>query len=1016
MSIRQQLNNGFGRHKDMRPTEPVSWSRAMRLAWAFAPALGLAALLLSGCVEEETVAGHRPGDKVEFSVSTGYDDAPDEGDGADGDDGLPESMAATGDGNGTAGNGTAGSGESSETGDEEGLPETRTAYSGAEFTVSGSKWERIDWVNGDLFSVHCAAAHGTLKKADYKVVSHSASNANSLAGIAPATSQSLHWGTGQHVFYAMYPAASTPGVNASKVSLNGNVMRGTIPSAQAVTLKPGTRTYLPDMRYAYMYAATTVPAAGAPGPVNLWFKPMVTALEFTVDSGEDPTLSLYSFELSSSAVALTGDFTATMTNAAGLSTLNSYTIPPRTAANSKITVNFGGAAHPTVITKGRPITFTVFALPQNLTGLTAKFVTSKGSRTLALSRANGTSVIFRLCRKSRIATLGVPGRLYTFYLTATTPAAVPYTGGTASATVRSYKVNRFTGAQTAVPWQVAGYYANAACTVPYNGNATLKPAWLTLSGYSGTGSTTGEAQNATCAASPAAATSTQVTYNTSQSFLSSAAEVGSPTRYWNLANPVDGGDYIRESANCYIVNAPGYYRIPLVVGNGVKNNAPNAVAYTAANFKDYLDANISSPYLHATSAGVATPSYAFVIREEGGKFLDVIEETNWPLAPVPGTSSNLSITWNGAHNVYWLNFHISRANIRPATAVIGVRDAQGRIMWSWQIWLTDYIPKNYPAYASSGLKDIPVTNRTNRVYTFMPRNLGEVTYGTTKTARYDERRVYVKLTQNPAAGTATAVLAVTQSGMVEHLENLNPRGTHSPLYQFGRKDPIMGGNGFGLPIPTFFGVWPAFHGYDRELHSVGYSIQNPWKFFGRGYGTSHPYDWCSDLLKDNWWCAGNTERGFMDKAVVKTIYDPSPAGYHVPASNAFTGFTTTGENTPNENFNLFNVKDMNGDNAITQADFDIGQGWHFYTNATRTKTIHFVTQGFRDGPDGGFAAPFMVGKFRTAFAAHPLPPNGPDDYRLGPTCYLQFEWYRINPKDWYHGNRASAFSVRAVQD
>ena len=154
----------------------------------------------------------------------------------------------------------------------------------------------------------------------------------------------------------------------------------------------------------------------------------------------------------------------------------------------------------------------------------------------------------------------------------------------------------------------------------------------------------------------------------------------------------------------------------------------------------------------------------------------------------------------------------------------------------------------------------------------------------------------------------------------------------------------------------------------------------------------------------------------MDKAVVKTIYDPSPAGYHVPASNAFTGFTTTGENADGSQYsNRFNVRDMNGDNAITQADFDIGQGWHFYTDATRTKTIHFVTQGFRDGPDGGFGAPFMVGVFRTAFAAHP-PSNDPGAYRLGITCYLIFEWYRVNPKYWYYGNRSAAFSVRAVQD
>lgn len=57
----------------------------------------------------------------------------------------------------------------------------------------------------------------------------------------------------------------------------------------------------------------------------------------------------------------------------------------------------------------------------------------------------------------------------------------------------------------------------------------------------------------------------------------------------------------------------------------------------------------------------------------------------------------------------------------------------------------------------------------------------------------------------------------------------------------------------------------------------------------------------------NLWDATQTTQSviFLDKAVVKTIYDPSPAGMSVPRKNAFTGFTLTGQNTSNTN--LFNV-------------------------------------------------------------------------------------------------------------
>ncbi len=34
----------------------------------------------------------------------------------------------------------------------------------------------------------------------------------------------------------------------------------------------------------------------------------------------------------------------------------------------------------------------------------------------------------------------------------------------------------------------------------------------------------------------------------------------------------------------------------------------------------------------------------------------------------------------------------------------------------------------------------------------------------------------------------------------------------------------------------------------------------------------------------------------MDNAVIKTVYDPCPAGFKLPASNAFTGFNTNGQN------------------------------------------------------------------------------------------------------------------------
>lgn len=42
----------------------------------------------------------------------------------------------------------------------------------------------------------------------------------------------------------------------------------------------------------------------------------------------------------------------------------------------------------------------------------------------------------------------------------------------------------------------------------------------------------------------------------------------------NLANQTDGGSTVQNTANCYVVSAPGYYCFPLVYGNAIKMVRP----------------------------------------------------------------------------------------------------------------------------------------------------------------------------------------------------------------------------------------------------------------------------------------------------------------------------------------------------------------------------------------------------------------------------------------------------------
>ncbi len=66
----------------------------------------------------------------------------------------------------------------------------------------------------------------------------------------------------------------------------------------------------------------------------------------------------------------------------------------------------------------------------------------------------------------------------------------------------------------------------------------------------------------------------------------------------------------------------------------------------------------------------------------------------------------------------------------------------------------------------------------------------------------------------------------------------------------------------------------------------------------------------------NLWSTDNDKTDANDDVVIKSVYDPSPVGYSLPAVNAFTGFTTTGHNIGNDSTPLtpeikilLNVKD-----------------------------------------------------------------------------------------------------------
>lgn len=446
--------------------------------------------------------------------------------------------------------------------------------------------------------------------------------------------------------------------------------------------------------------------------------------------------------------------------------------------------------------------------------------------------------------------------------------------------VRSYSTPVGGGAKTAAPWLVRGPYSTKALAEA--GGMSNRPLW-TAAPVTAAGSTDDTGERVRMTAPAATAENKTVT-----EILKEAAPRGSAAAYWNLANPADGTDRIVESANSYVINAPGYYRIPLVAGNGVKNDAPNPSAYPA-NFMDYTGAApIASPYLHKTTTGAGTPTTAAVVWAE----TDMVE--------------NLSVTSTGTGEgrVYWLNFRIPQEKIEQGCTVVSVKDGGGTVMWSWLLWATDYEP---------GAGDVAVTYTTGgATATLMQRNLGWSVDGTLTHYPAEEVWLRIESEDGPSLDTVVCVRrATTDPGAL-------PRSGHGPLFQWGRKD-AMPPVGVTLASGSFSSV------AGTSGMKASYLIQNPQEHVRATGSNWYPFQQSTEA---NWWSAGATSAG-QKIATVKTIYDPCPAGYAVPRLDAFDGFVA-GAST--------------WDNASSPAGYSFNTGYR----TAGSGTVYFPAAGRRD--------------------------------------------------------------------
>lgn len=408
--------------------------------------------------------------------------------------------------------------------------------------------------------------------------------------------------------------------------------------------------------------------------------------------------------------------------------------------------------------------------------------------------------------------------------------------------------------------------------------------------------------------------------------LRSREPVGSSYSPLNLSDRYDDGSYaeggyIRETANCYIVSGPGWYKFPLVMGNGIKWGGYNMQAFnyygyrpyperTLSVFRDYLDNEIYSPVLQ-------NPAVAAVL---------------W--ADFQNPVSSLSLY--NEYGLWWIKFQITQEDIDQGNVVIAAMENNYRIMWSWHIWITDYVP---------GQGDLEVNSHSGKSYTFLPMNLGWTELGSAEMAQ--ESTLYVQL--ETVTGVDLGTLAVHKAAGAIERRFLG----RAPTYQWGRKDPII--PGFGEEdyddISGLVTLLPQVLQQQGHDHVIAGWVEDGYSLLTLGQSIQYPYvvrqvkaggDWCSVYWINRWNATqnGTVGHGFYpgeDYSVVKTIYDPCPAGYHVPQAMAFSGLTRSG----NEESSL---DQLNLDpNDTTSPEF---RGYRFKTGVS-SDIIDFPIAGYR---------------------------------------------------------------------
>lgn len=609
------------------------------------------------------------------------------------------------------------------------------------------------------------------------------------------------WANTNMAFFGIYDETNS----ATFSTNNGGELTYTVPSAVA------------DQKDLLVAKNVDITEAKNDSKVPMTFSHALTAVQFGIGSTMAPG-TITKVELQGIKNSGTYNFTNNTWTASGSAkyTIDNLNVDIASNKGSGGTKLFTGSKNDLLL-----------LMPQTL-GSEAKlvvYITENGTpQTLSVSLENGQWLPGHTVTYS-LTTSSETGQ-YVFIVGDLDKSSVDENGGTVSSTIKSYYQDYY-GTQTAIGWTASYSLDGEAETSSKNSIVTA----FTASGATAT-------SNLSMTFDDGTSRYISTTSNTHTATLRNNTIVGSSSSPKNLA----GTDGKETTANCYIVGAPGYYKFPVVYGNGLINGAKNSKSITGATpYVNHLGNYVTAAYLKENAN--VTPTEALVVWQDAYHL-------------VSPSSVKLS------SDKKYISFFVPKDYICQGNCVIAVRDASGTIMWSWHIWVTDLNTTT------------SVTNSTYNI-SYFPAALGHCDPDNRTTLSHKATVTIKQKTTNK-----TATFTVSQTPTTATTQSM---GWNCTYYQWGRKDPQRPSDGNSF-IPSYGSQTDSSpkHIYDNDTY--------PYLSFDSGHSTEHAtvaqsimnpsMRYFSTTSNDAWYEPTATVPLWRDE--FKTIYDPSPAGYRVP--------------------------------------------------------------------------------------------------------------------------------------